>query len=255
MAQKNSAALVAAALLAAIWACAPRDDSRLDDSLAIDSAGGTLAADTNWMEPALMSDAAILGALKEINNAEIAAAELALDRTRNSELTTFARKLVSDHKRLMAWGDSLADALDINVADPPDPLENHHKMTMDSLKRADAATSKSPDALKRPLPADTASRTMNNTGFDSSFIDAMFSGHGKVLEFVDSALKRSMNAQLTASLQKDVRPAIAAHLAEAERLHNKFGSKASPMRDSTAAGLSPSSRRSGPPGKGSARID
>src|SRR3984957_9177877 len=115
------------ATICVITACAgSRSESdRANDTA--DTAGAQIAAGevapSSHNTATALSDATVLGQLAEANQAEIAVGQMALQRTKSSEVRSFARRMVSDHTKMLNAGKAVADSLAVTPSPPsPDSL-------------------------------------------------------------------------------------------------------------------------------------
>ncbi len=172
------------------------------DSLGTTAAAGEVAPTSSHGTMSAISDANILAELSEANQAEIAAGQMALQRARSSEVKSFARRMISDHTKMLNAGKSLADSLSITPAPP------------------------SPDSL--PQKADQETQTLSATTgapFDKVYMDAQVADHRMVLSLLKQLEGAAQNPRLKA-LIAGAEPTVQSHLDRAQVLDGKVGTTA-----------------------------
>ncbi len=120
--------------------------------------------------------------------AEVAAGQLAGEKAMNPKVKAFAAMMVTDHTK--ANEELMAIAKTKNITLPNEPDADHQK-----------------------TKADLAAKT--GADFDKAYVDAMVSGHKKVVDMFEDASKNCKDADLKAFATKTL-PTIKAHLAEIE---------------------------------------
>jgi putative membrane protein len=148
-----------------------------------------------------VSDANILAVLHEANQGEIQAAQMALGKSSNPRVQSFAHQMIRDHARLDRGGDSLAKQIGITPAPPAD----------DSL----AAHVRQESA--------TLSAAAQGAGFDKQYIDAQLEDHTTVLALLEQFERDAENAQVKAAVSSAI-PVVRGHLARARKLSATLGS-------------------------------
>jgi putative membrane protein len=143
------------------------------------------------------TDANIAAILLAANNTDISYAKVALSpgHTTNKEITDFAKRMLTDHTSVNAL---LTDLF-----------------TRTSLTPEDNGTSldfRDESATKRDIL-----RELNGRAFDTTYIANEVSYHTKLLTALDTLTKMARNAGLK-QLMTSIRPAVASHLAHAERV-------------------------------------
>lgn len=152
--------------------------------------------------PDALTDANIAAIVVAANNADIMYAELALSKSKNSEVRGFATMTKKDHESVNQAAVALVTKLGVT------PVE--HQVSLDLRDDADS---------KRGVM-----RELEGAAFDSAYAHNEVTYHKTVLGAIDAALIPSaQNAELKALLIA-VRPAVAAHLGHAESLAAKYSS-------------------------------
>lgn len=147
----------------------------------------------------VVTDAHIAGIVLTANTADILYAEMALAKSANEDVRTFARMMTSDHS---AVNDQLRDLL---VRLQVDPLMN----TIAFDLRDDAE-------VKR-----LTLRDFEGFAFDSAYAANEVKYHTTVLGAIDDVLIPAAEHPDVKALLEAVRPAIAAHLEHARTLASK----------------------------------
>jgi putative membrane protein len=189
---RSSTLVIGAAVLAA---CTSGSTMQMRSDTG-DVAGGRAAASA----PAL-TDANIAAIVVAANTIDIKNAELALEKSKNEAIRTFAQTMVTDHSGVNKAAVDLVTKLKVT----PVPNETSAGLT----KSADDTRA----ALAKKSGAD----------FDRAYIANEVAYHTTVLGAVDSALiPGASNADLKALLVS-VRPAFVAHLEHAKQLSASLG--------------------------------
>lgn len=147
-----------------------------------------------------MDDRAILAAMAQGNDAEIKGAELALTKTRNPEVRTFAQMMQRDHS---AGNDKI-----LVIARRLSPT--------DSLDTPDTKMKREKAEMKR-----TAMDSLEGAAFDSAYVAKAVADHRAKLEMIDTKLLPAAKDPAVKTLVTDTRPAVAEHLRQAEMLATK----------------------------------
>jgi putative membrane protein len=143
-----------------------------------------------------INDAQIASIVVTANQVDIDAGKLAVSRSKNSEVQSFARLMVTDHTGVNKSATELAAKLQLTPADNP---------TSQTLKTDG-------DKYRAHL------KTLEGAAFDKAYIDHEVAYHQQVIDALDKTLiPGATNAELKALLVK-VRPAFVAHLEHAKRL-------------------------------------
>ncbi|MEO7084987.1 MAG: DUF4142 domain-containing protein [Gemmatimonadaceae bacterium] len=193
--RKATVAIAAFAVVAGLGACKKNDQSAAD-TMAVkrDSAAGSATAPamaTPTTDPAAMaaatpapawSNAAILGFTWAANNDEIAMGQLGETKATNPAVKAFARRLVADHKAMMADGKTLATKIDAAGDTTTNDAKDLMSHGRDEVK----------DLTDKAAGAD----------WDKNYMDKMVDDHQKVLDKLQDAAKNATNADLRAALEK-----------------------------------------------------
>jgi putative membrane protein len=147
------------------------------------------------------TDPQIAGIVVTANTIDINAGKLARARTKNKEVSKFARQMITDHTAVNKQAGALAKKLHVKPADSD---------TSKSLKAGAADNMKNLKGLK-------------GAAFDKAYIDHEVAYHQAVLDAIDKVLiPNAKNAELKDLIVK-VRPAIAAHLDHAKMVQADLG--------------------------------
>ena len=147
-----------------------------------------------------VTDPQIASIVVTANQVDIDAGKLASSMGTNPEVKKFGQMMVTDHTGVNKQATDLVTKLKVTPEDNP---------TSKSLK--DGGT-KNVANLK----------TLKGAAFDKAYIDHEVAYHQQVLDAVDNTLiPNASNAELKALLVK-VRPAFAAHLAEAKKIQGSL---------------------------------
>jgi putative membrane protein len=144
-------------------------------------------------------DERIVGAAVAANEAEIALAELALSKTKDTAVRDYALMLRRDHASALEKLRPLAKQANPASADDPDirDMKRDHADQHGMLSKLDTAA------------------------FDSLFAEQMVLNHTKMLTMIDTKfLPKAQGADLRSTLQ-GMRPTVQAHLRQAEALKNR----------------------------------
>jgi len=153
---------------------------------------------TNGIVKSVRSDADILGLLHEANRAEIAAGQLAVQRSSNVDVKSFGTNMISEHTALDAKVDEVAAQLKITPTVPNDDLARQQNAEIADVSGLGAA----------------------NFGFH--YMAMQVTAHERTLALVDAFIAKAQQAVLRTSLQNDVRPHIVVHLAAAQQLKGRM---------------------------------
>ncbi|MFN2433087.1 MAG: DUF4142 domain-containing protein [Gemmatimonadota bacterium] len=152
-------------------------------------------------EAGAISDSEITAVVSTVNQAEIQAAQLALQKGTSPQVKDFAQKMVNEHKGLQQQARSTAEQGDAE----PDP-----------------------NALSARLQADAEQsletlRAASGTEFDRAYIDSQVTMYRKVLDTIDDQLLPSADdAELQRVLQ-EARTSVSEHLNQAEEIQQTLG--------------------------------
>src|ERR1700722_10051605 len=189
------------ATICVITACAgSRSDSDRANNTA-DTAGAQIAAGevapSSHNTATALSDATVLGQLAEANQAEIAVGQMALQRTKSSEVRSFARRMVSDHTKMLNAGKAVADSLAVTPSPP------------------------SPDSLPQKTDQETQTLSaLTGTAFDKAYMDAQVADHRMVLGLLGKLAAAAQDPRVQ-SLIAGAQPTVQQHLDRAQSLDAK----------------------------------
>ena len=195
------------AVVGVIAACSGQrtDASRANnagDSTATNASAGEAPPSSSHGTMSAISDANILGELSEANQAEIAAGQMALQRAQSGEVKSFARRMISDHTKMLNAGKALADSLSITPAPP------------------------SPDSLPQKADQETqALSAATGAPFDKAYMDAQVADHRMVLNLLKQLEGAAHNPRLKA-LITGAEPTVQSHLDRAQAIDGKVGTTA-----------------------------
>jgi putative membrane protein len=119
------------------------------------------------------ADKTFLMIADESNSAEIAASQLALRKTKNPEIKTYAQQMITDHEKLRSDMAPLAQQMGVSA---PQPVNETHKL---EEKRLAALSGKS---------------------FDAEYIKAMDQDHHKALDLFKSEIATTSNSDLKSAV-------------------------------------------------------
>jgi len=182
-------------------ACSKKDNYGSDTT----AASSTMSADTSAMAGAssttsgTWSDANIVALLDEANAADSAAGAVAVTKATNSNVRTFARRMMKDHHTLRAQGAALAKKLNVTPAapsdDPVQPMVQNETNTLNT--------------------------TAKGKDFDKAYIDAEVDAHKAVLDLATKAAGQTQNTELKNLIQKAA-PIIQGHLDQAQAIQKSL---------------------------------
>ena len=148
-----------------------------------------------------LPDASTLAIVRMANNVELAYARIAARRASGTTVKALVRREQASHTTLNTSVERLATRIDITPRDDEvsDLLRDQSMPRRDSL------------------------RTLSGRRFDSAYVALEIRSHRELLVAIDSVFLRSVsNPQLGAYLTDSLRPAVNAHLMQAERLQATF---------------------------------
>jgi putative membrane protein len=189
---------------AAIAACSPRSDKvATNDSTSANGAtpaASTPAADTTASAGSVAnkpkwSDPNIVALVAEANKAEIAEGKLAEHKATFPGVKAFARKMVTDHTKMLDSGSALAKKLAIT---PDYPTDND--LRKDNQNELHDLTTKAA-----------------GKDWDSDYISKQIDDHKKVEDLLNDAIKSTQNTDLRNMLQQAL-PKVQEHRQLAESL-------------------------------------
>lgn len=189
------------ATICMITACAgSRSDADRANNTA-DTSGASIAAGevapSSHTTATALTDANILGELAEANQAEIAVGQMALQRTKSGEVRGFARRMISDHTKMLNAGKAVADSLAVTPSPP------------------------SPDSLPQKSDQETQTlSTLTGAAFDKAYMDAQVADHRMVLALLRKLAAAAQDPRLQ-SLIASAQPTVQEHLDRAQSLDAK----------------------------------
>lgn len=127
----------------------------------------------------------------ETNDAEIAAAHLALRKSNSNDVKAFAERMIRDHTQLNLQMRPMADKLDVEVA--KGEVSAHQQQIADQLKE------------------------LKGDAFDQQYIAAMVKGHQKAVQKTQTEASQSQFPPLKTAAEKAA-PIMEAHLQMAQKL-------------------------------------
>jgi len=146
-------------------------------------------------------DASTLAIVRMANNVELAYTIIAARRATTTSVKTLVRRERTSHTALNAAVERLAKRLDIEVHD-----------TDVSLLLRDQS-----------MPRRDSLRALAGRRFDSAYVDLEVRSHRELLVAIDSVFLRSVqHPALESYLTDSLRPAVSAHLIQAQRLQSTF---------------------------------
>jgi putative membrane protein len=191
--------LLAGAFALAATACGGGDKTA--DTAATDTAAAP-AMDSAATPAPTMGDPEILAILAASDSAEIAPSQLATTRAKSAEVKSFARMMIKDHGALEDSMKAMAQAN--NMAPAPNA-------TSQQIQSQSEATLQSLQGL-------------SGAAFDSAYVAAMVQSHQQAQTTVDSQLiPTAQNPQLKTALEQKVKPAVAMHLQNAQKIQSSLG--------------------------------
>jgi putative membrane protein len=146
------------------------------------------------------TDANILALLHEANAGEIAAARLALTKSTNARVQSFAHEMIHDHARMERQGALVASALGVT----PIALAN--------------------DSLAAHVTAESAQLTATAQGsaFDKAYIDGQVQDHETVLALLQRYQSAAHHDAVKSTIT-DAMPVVQKHLDQARAIQVRFG--------------------------------
>ena len=146
-----------------------------------------------------LPDARTLAIIRMANNVELAYARIAATRASARDVKTLVRREQASHTALNTSVDRLAERMNITLQDDEVSL----LMRDQSMPRRDSL------------------RALSGRRFDQAYAALEVRSHRELLVAIDSVFLRSVNdPQLGAYLTDSLRPAVNAHLVQAERLQS-----------------------------------
>jgi putative membrane protein len=194
-----------------LWAaCSKTDNGSAGATTSADTSAATAAATPAPSAP-VMNDTTILGTLDALNAADSAAGSVAAKKGTNSQVKSFANRMMRDHHKLRAGGQQLAKKLSITPALPPgDTLQQSANAWMDSLNT---------------IP--------KGAGFDSAYINHEVAAHQAVVQILQNAQGAAQDSSLKTAIGQAI-PLIQAHLTEAQQVQSKVSGATAAGSDTAA---------------------
>jgi len=158
-------------------------------------AGAQTGSDTTAQDKAFVAKSA------EGSMAEIEMSKLALKKSKNDEVKTFAQKMVDDHTMLISNMKPFADQMGVQ---PPTKLNKAH---MDEMARL---------------------RAMSGDKFDKEYVTAMLGDHHKDLGEFQTEASTTSNADLKSTVQAGTQ-VIKQHTEMIDQMAQKDGMTPPPM--------------------------
>lgn len=144
-----------------------------------------------------MDDRAILAAMAQGNDAEIMGAEMAMSKTRNPEVRTFAQMMQRDHSA----GNDKIIVISRRLS-PTDSLDTPET----KMKREEAETKRG------------TMEKLEGAAFDNAYVAQAVADHRAKLTMIDTKLLPAAKDPAVRSLVTETRPGVAEHLRQAELL-------------------------------------
>jgi len=147
-------------------------------------------------EKQALSDEQIAAVTDVANDAEIAQAKIAQKNAKNARVKKFAAMMIKDHSAAKQKQKKVLGKLQLSPVDNSmsTQLKSDSDQKLEDLK-----------ALKGP-------------DFDRAYMDAQVDAHQKVLDAFDNQLIPEADSEEFRALLSEIRPKIAAHLAEAKEI-------------------------------------
>ena len=194
---RQMASLAAVAALVAVAAIPAQAQMARTPALA------TPATPAASAKPAL-DDPTIVAIFDAANTWDIEAAHVALKKSHNKDVRSFARMMAHDHQAVRKMGRDLAKKLNVTPTPPGKDF---------ALYQAHVAAMKTLRATKR------------GAAFDKAYIDNEVAYHQAVIDAVTTTLlPATQNAELK-NLETTVAPNFQAHLLAAKKLQGELGGK------------------------------
>jgi len=146
-------------------------------------------------------DASTLAIVRMANNVELAYTIIAARRATTTSVKTLVRRERTSHTVLNTAVERIAKQLDVDVRDNEVSL----LLRDQSMPRRDSL------------------RALSGRRFDSAYVDLEVRSHRELLVAIDSVFLRSVqHPALGSYLSDSLRPAVSAHLVQAQRLQSTF---------------------------------
>jgi putative membrane protein len=201
---------VAIASIALLAACAGnRDADDVDTSVVggdvaaprIDSAAPSTTAADSLSVPA--DDAGMMAVEKTIDDAEVDAARLAIEKAQNADVKKYAQDMIDAHSKDKREVEQLEKSANVTATMMPSggilaTLHASHEKTMNEL------------------------RTVTGAEFDRQYVKAQVTAHTQALDVLRRMESAAQNAQVKAHLAKVI-PVVQGHLDRATQLERTIG--------------------------------
>ena len=151
-----------------------------------------------------IADPEIAAILAASDTAEIAPSRIANDKGQNAQVKQFAQRMITEHGML---SDSLR------------AMAQQHNITP------------TPNAMSQQMQTQTQTTVQSLQGLsgaalDSAYVQAMVQSHQTALSTIDSQLlPGAQNPQLRTAIEQKVRPAVAMHLEEIQKIQSSLRSQ------------------------------
>jgi putative membrane protein len=182
-----------------LGACQKKGDVAATDTTAAPAATADTTASAGTVAPSSNSwtDAQILAFASAANAGEIQEGTIAEQKATNPAVKSFARLMVSDHKKMLADGKALATKLAITPDSSKSDVTDLTKNVSDDVK----------DLNDKKAGKD----------WDQDYIGKQVDAHQKVLDKLQDASKSAQNAELKDALSKSIGK-VQEHLTKAQNL-------------------------------------
>ena len=182
-----------------LGACQKKGDVAATDTTAAPAATADTTASAGTVAPSSNSwtDAQILAFASAANAGEIQEGTIAEQKATNPAVKSFARLMVSDHKKMLADGKALATKLAITPDSSKSDVTDLTKNVSDDVK----------DLNDKKAGKD----------WDQDYIGKQVDAHQKVLDKLQDASKSAQNAELKDALSKAIGK-VQEHLTKAQNL-------------------------------------
>jgi len=206
------------AILAALWLVLSITGCSKKTGTAMSDTGTTAVAESTAVPPSAanpsnsgtLSDANIIASLSEADSAEIAEAKLVLTKSKNPEVKSFAKMMITDHSKMKAEKDDLAKKL--NITPQPPPNDN------------------APSELNSEMSA--LNSAPNSHALDSIYITNAVADHTKDLADVKELQTKAQAPELRDAI-KNAEPVVAKHLDHAKMIETKLSKESMAMGRNT----------------------
>jgi len=143
-----------------------------------------------------MTEPMVAGLTRTIHDSEIEAGRLALQKSTNENVRQFAQRMINEHTNLNQQLENVVDRLNMDPAGGTtnDQLRSSSRATLDNL------------------------REYEGNNFDRTYIQNQIDMHRWAIEAIDQTLIPASRRNPLQSYIRDMRPILAAHLQDAERI-------------------------------------